>query len=249
MESNKINVIGLGEIGLSTFNEIDKIITSGLYGTDINIDTIKKLHFTNVGTNIKKSSIYIICVYSSAQVFEVLQKIDKSNHPLIVIESTIEPGTYQKLKSNDFDLVVFPHRYNPGDKQHHIFNLSRVIGGETNSVNRAKKFYSRFMDIKLLHTTTGEIAELSKVVENAYRFIEIAIAEELKMLCDEKNINFESLRVSCNTKWNISIMEARTGIEGRCLPKDMELLNGYFTNNILFKVAAKIDRKYNKVRR
>jgi UDP-N-acetyl-D-mannosaminuronic acid dehydrogenase len=71
--------------------------------------------------------------------------------------------------------------------------------------------------------TNIEIAELSKVIENTYRMIEIAFAEELKMFCDSEGINFEVLREAVNSKWNINILEARDGIKGHCLPKDSQM--------------------------
>ena len=91
-----------------------------------------------------------------------------------------------------------------------------------------------------------EIVELAKPLENAYRFAEIAIAEELKMLCDEKGIDFNRLREAANTKWNINIKEARGGINGKCLPKDTQAINEFFGNNKMFSASIDINREYVK---
>jgi len=250
-----IEIIGLGEIGFEMFKELDKKIPrEKFYGIDISdnrLNEIKNYGFSNVGKDIKQAEIYILSVYLTEQIFDVLDKIMKfDNYPLIVIESTVMPGTYKeiinKYGENKFDLVLFPHRYNPNDSEHHVFNQKRVIGGNKKSLIHAKEFFKQFIDWNLVHETAPEIAELTKPVENAYRFIEIAIAQELKMLCKEKNIDFEKLREAANTKWNINLKEAREGIGGKCLPKDINLINEFFIGNDLFKTAIESNEKYKR---
>lgn len=246
-----ITVIGLGEVGIQTFKELNKK-RKDIFGVDIKNEVLGKLvkEDYKVGKVIPKSEIYIIAVYLTEQVMNILKKLDYSNKPLIVIESTVMPGTYQKIlqwkKDNkiNVDFVLFPHRFNPNDSEHHVFNLDRAIGGEKKAVDRALKFYEMFMDKKLIHRTTPEIAELTKPMENAYRFVEIAIAEEIKLLCKEKNIDFKELRKIMNTKWNIDLKEARDGINGKCLPKDVEFVNKFFEGNKIFNYAIQVDKRY-----
>ena len=56
-----------------------------------------------------------------------------------------------------------------------------------------------------------EIAELTKIVENAHRYLQIAFAEDLYLYCQSNNINFAELRDSLNTKWNVNVLEPREG--------------------------------------
>jgi UDP-N-acetyl-D-mannosaminuronate dehydrogenase len=93
-----------------------------------------------------------------------------------------------------------------------------------------------------------EIAELLKMVENSYRFVEIAFAEELKMMCDELGVAYEELRQAVNTKWSIKLLEARDGIGGHCLPKDTQMYLNVGTNalNLSIVEAAKIMDQYYK---
>jgi UDP-N-acetyl-D-mannosaminuronate dehydrogenase len=86
------------------------------------------------------------------------------------------------------------------------------------------------------------MASLVKLTENSYRHILISIAEELKMIFGDR---FEELRKLCNTKWNIDIMEAREGISGLCLPKDIRILHEY-TKSDLLEMVMLIDEKYRK---
>lgn len=249
--NNGVTVIGLGEIGFETLKEFSKK-RRDVFGVDIDekrLAEIRKKGY-RAGTEIPQSAIYILAVYSTKQVLDVAKKLIYGNHPLLVIESTVLPGTYQKLlkwghaRRAAFDLVLFPHRYNPGDPRHHVFNLTRVMGGKPNALTRAMKFYARYIPKKLVYQTTGDIAELCKPLENAYRYTEIAFAEELSILCKKKKIDFNTLRLACNTKWNIDIKEARDGINGKCLPKDIELINTFFGKKTFFTKAVDSDVKY-----
>ncbi len=248
-----ITIIGLGEIGFESLKEIHKK-RKDIFGVDIDdkrIESIKNMGY-NAGKDIPESDVYIISVYTTEQVMNVVTKLNYKNNPLVVIEATVMPGTYNKImewkakEQAKFDLVVFPHRYNPNDAEHHIFNLKRVMGGEKDAVERAMKFFGEFMDMSLVHSTTSKIAELCKPLENTYRFMEIAIAEELKMLCEKQGISFDELRKACNTKWNINIKEARDGIGGKCLPKDTNLVDAFFEGNRIVSTSKKIDEEYKK---
>ena len=90
-------------------------------------------------------------------------------------------------------------------------------------------------------------AELTKVVENSYRFMEIAFAEELKMVCDNSSIDFNELRNAINTKWNVKIFEAKDGIGGHCLPKDSQMFLEFSKNVLvtsLIGAAKMVDKQY-----
>lgn len=79
------------------------------------------------------------------------------------------------------------------------------------------------LSIPLHPVTDIEIAEMAKIVENSYRYVQIAFAEELCMYCKENGISFPDLRNAINTKWNVEILEPRQGIKGHCLPKDTKM--------------------------
>ena len=145
----------------------------------------------------------------------------------------------------NIDLVLFPHRYNPNDEAHHVFNLNRIMGAnKKEALDRAVDFYKKYMSLDKLRLVSLQIAELSKPLENAYRFIEIAIAEEVRMECEKRGIDFNELRDSINTKWNIDMKEARDGIGLKCLPKDCKFINKFFSTNTLFKTVIDVDKKY-----
>jgi UDP-N-acetyl-D-mannosaminuronic acid dehydrogenase len=141
-----------------------------------------------------------------------------------------------------------PHRFYIHDKEEHGVRQTRVAGAcDSCCMERTRHFYHDILDIPLFDVSNIEIAELCKIVENSYRFLEIAFAEELRMLCDNSNINFQELRNAVNTKWNIKIKEARDGIGGHCLPKDSEMFlnTSYeFVGSSIIEAAKSIDKKY-----
>lgn len=246
----KVCIIGLGEIGWETFKEISKS-KHEMIGVEVSEDRIKEINPQNRLNIVKEvpsdADVYIIAVYLPKHIRSVISKIDLSRDPLVVIESTLQPGESKKMLEENpkLNLVLFPHRYNPNDPKHHVFNLNRLIGAYDNQVlMRAINFYGDFISKDKLFIVNPKIAELAKPIENAYRYIEIAIAEELKLLCDDKNISFDELRAAVNTKWNIDIKEARNGIGGKCLPKDCKFINEFFEGNTLFQSALYADEDY-----
>src|SRR5205085_11317827 len=91
-----------------------------------------------------------------------------------------------------------------------------------------------------------EIAELSKITENAHRYMQIAFAEDLYLYCQANNINFSELRDALNTKWNVNILEPREGIGGHCLPKDtkMFLQSSKSIRSKILTAAIEADQDY-----
>ncbi|HEY9387213.1 MAG TPA: hypothetical protein VIP70_09235 [Nitrososphaeraceae archaeon] len=92
-----------------------------------------------------------------------------------------------------------------------------------------------------------EIVELTKIVENAHRYLQIAFAEDLYLYCQANNINFAQLRDSLNTKWNVNILEPREGIGDHYLPKDTTMFLNSSPKSIRSKIiqaAIEVDKEY-----
>jgi UDP-N-acetyl-D-mannosaminuronate dehydrogenase len=95
-----------------------------------------------------------------------------------------------------------------------------------------------------------EIAEVTKVAENAYRYLQIAFAEDLYLYSQANKINFVELREALNTKWNVNILEPRDGIGGHCLPKDtrMFLQSSKSIRSKILTAALEVDQDYRRQR-
>ena len=93
-----------------------------------------------------------------------------------------------------------------------------------------------------------ELAELTKIIENSHRYLQIAFAEELFLYCQANGVDFEELRKSLNTKWNVNILEPRQGIGGHCLPKDtrMFLNSSNLVRSKIISAAIEADEEYRR---
>src|SRR5437899_7034099 len=90
----------------------------------------------------------------------------------------------------------------------------------SNNTNNKDEKKQKSLGIPMHPVSEVEIAETTKIVENAHRFLQIAFAEDLYLYCEANDIDFSELRDALNTKWNVNILEPREGIGGHCLPKD-----------------------------
>jgi len=107
------------------------------------------------------------------------------------------------------------------------------------------------LEIPMYSLSNIETAELTKIAENAHRYLQIAFAEDLYLYCQANNLNFSELRDALNTKWNVNILEPRDGIGGHCLPKDTRMFLQSSKSSIKSKIltaAMEVDEDYRKYR-
>jgi len=262
----KVCVLGLGEVGFATAKYI---VDKGLdvWGYDTNSEAVERakkvgiLRTSRVWGDIPSVDIYLICVYTGlkgdvpdlSSIFDVCEKINakavSSNHPLVSIESTIMPGlsrrVFREIFKGRIRLVHVPHRYWAKQPVEHGVQQLRVIGGvDAESLEEGLRFYRDTLHIPLHVVSSIETAEMSKIAENACFYVQIAFAEELRMICEETGLRFDEVREACNTKWNIEILEARDGIGGHCIPKDMQYLVSSTKFSTLLKCALAVDKQY-----
>jgi UDP-N-acetyl-D-mannosaminuronic acid dehydrogenase len=111
---------------------------------------------------------------------------------------------------------------------------------------------SSYKDLRIaMHPVSQiETAEITKIAENAHRYLQIAFAEELYLYCQVNDINFSELRDAVNTKWNVEILEAREGIGKHCLPKDtkMFLESSKLARSKILAAAMDVDDDYKRYR-
>lgn len=281
----KVNVIGLGYIGLPTALMFAK---SGLkiVGTDLNeklIDSLSKgkLTFEEEGleelfkdamdkgikftTEYQKTDIYIIAVptpyinsskkldpkYVISAINRVLDVCD--NGAVIIVESTISPGSIDRYVrpeikrrgfaiGKDVHLVHAPERIIPGNMIYELEYNSRTVGADDPSIGeRVKELYSSFCKSEIVVTDIRS-AEMSKVVENTYRDVNIAFANELAKICRTDNMDvYEIIRIA-NKHPRVNILQPGPGVGGHCISVDPWFLVGDYpdlTNLIL--TARKIN--------
>ena len=254
--SVKVCVAGLGTVGYPTACHISNHGFS-LCGYDIDSQKLTEINPFDAfseWSKVPNCEIYVVCVSSNwkdgkpdmSNVFDVCRKISRNGKkPLVCIESTVSVGTCRRLAElfDDVSLVYVPHRYWSGDSEEHGVKQIRVIGAlDEASLVKAKEFYGA-LEIPLYLVSSLEAAEVIKIAENAYRFAQIAFVEQLKLLCEENDIPFEEVRKGANTKWNVNLLEAREGIGGDCLPKDIKYL-ACLGESSLLKSAIEADKHF-----
>jgi UDP-N-acetyl-D-mannosaminuronic acid dehydrogenase len=155
---------------------------------------------------------------------------------MVILESTVAPGTTQNLVQNiiesrsgmkcgeDFDLVFSYERVMPGKLIHNIVNLPRIIGGTSpEGAKRAADMYSKIVKAPI-RTTDALTAELSKTIENAFRDVNIAFANEMALVCESLNVNVYEIIELVNELPSRMMHIPGAGVGGHCLPKDPWLL-------------------------
>ena len=155
---------------------------------------------------------------------------------LLILESSIEIGTTEKIKSiiesngfkvgKDFGLCFCPERIDPANKEWGIENIPRVIYcSDDNSFEIAKKIYYYVNKGNLLRVTTSKTAEIIKSFENAFRLVNISLVNELAMLCDKLGVNTKEIIDAAATKpFGFMPHYPGAGAGGHCIPKDPRFL-------------------------
>jgi UDP-N-acetyl-D-mannosaminuronic acid dehydrogenase len=127
---------------------------------------------------------------------------------------------------------------------------SSDIGNNSNSSSYTNAI-KRGLGIPLYPVSNIEIAEVTKIAENAHRYLQIAMAEDFYLYCQANNINFQELREALNTKWNVNILEPRDGIGGHCLPKDTKMFlesSKSSRKSKILSAAIEVDQDYRRRR-
>ncbi len=222
----------------------------------------KGIKFT---TEYQNTDIYIIAVptpyiysnkkldpkYVLSAVNTVLDVCNKG--AIIIIESTISPGSIDKyvrpeiekkgyVLGEDIHLVHAPERIIPGNMIHELEHNSRTIGADDPKIGeKVKGLYSSFCKSEIVVTDIRS-AEMSKVVENTFRDVNIAFANELAKICREDNMDvYEIIRIA-NKHPRVNILQPGPGVGGHCISVDPWFLVGDYpdlTNLIL--TARKIN--------
>src|SRR4051812_12088278 len=151
---------------------------------------------------------------------------------LVVLESTTYPGTTRErlqpileesglTAGRDFHLAFSPERIDPGRTDHTIRTTPKVVGGLTDACRaRAVEVYSEICD-EVVVVSTPEAAEMTKLLENIFRSVNIALVNELAVLCDRMGIDvWEVVDAAATKPYGFMRFEPGPGMGGHCLPVD-----------------------------
>lgn len=138
-----------------------------------------------------------------------------SKNTIIVFESTVYPGLTEEycipiIEENskfkfgkDFNIGYSPERINPGDKLHTIDSVIKIISANNKeTLDIIEYVYSKIVKVGLFKTSSIKVAEMAKVIENTQRDINIALMNEIAIICNKINISTKEVLDAAGTKWN-----------------------------------------------
>jgi UDP-N-acetyl-D-glucosamine dehydrogenase len=151
---------------------------------------------------------------------------------LVILESTTYPGTTRETlvplleesglaAGSDFNVAFSPERVDPGRTDYTLRNTPKVVGGLTPECHRrAVELYREVCD-NIVEVSTPEVAELEKVLENVFRSVNIALVNELAIMCDRMGIDvWEVVDAAATKPYGFMRFEPGPGMGGHCLPVD-----------------------------
>jgi UDP-N-acetyl-D-mannosaminuronic acid dehydrogenase len=216
--------LGLNDLLKSSIESKKFIIETDFKKTIDDSDIIIVCVPTPLGDGIKPNLSALENVCTSLSNLDLKEK-------LIIIESSIPPGTMENIvlpllqKMNKECMAAFvPERLSPGQAFSEIRTTPRIIGYiDKISGELVKLLYGNLVTSEIF-VTHVKIAEISKLVENTYRDVNIALANEISFICEKYGIDFLELQKVCNSHPRVNLLDAGPGVGGPCLPKDPYLL-------------------------
>lgn len=170
---------------------------------------------------------------------------------IVVFESTVYPGATEEVclpalekasglkAGQDFHIGYSPERINPGDKSNHLANIVKVISAQNDeTLSVMKRVYEKVVSAGLHETSSIREAEMSKVVENSQRDVNIAFMNEISIICNKLNIDTNNVLDAARTKWNF--LNFKPGlVGGHCIGIDpYYLINKASTVNAEAKLLS-----------
>lgn len=151
---------------------------------------------------------------------------------LVVVESTVYPGATRELvlprldasglkHGADFWLAFSSERVDPGNKEYPIAKIPKVVGGVDAAATELCAEFYRPVVIEVVPVSTAEAAEMSKLLENTYRAVNIALVNELKILCHKMGLDvFEIIEAAATKPYGYHPFWPGPGVGGHCIPLD-----------------------------
>ena len=246
----RLNEVGFNTIGFDIDSEKISSLTRGeRYIKHIPVDDLALAIQQNkcqVSTDFSLAStadILILCVptplnkYREPDLSFVLGSMEAlvphlRQGQMLSLESTTYPGTTEEellplvnqrgfKVGEDFFLVYSPEREDPGNPDFNTHSIPKVCGGHTNNCLKvAEEFYSKIID-RVVAVSSTKAAEMTKILENTYRAVNIALVNELKVVADKMGIDiFEVIDAAATKPFGFKAFYPGPGLGGHCIPID-----------------------------
>ena len=199
---------------------------------------------TKLSETVPSSDIVIVCVPTPlgrrgepdlSFLRSVASGISKSitNYKLIIVESTSYPGTTReifqpllerggKTAIQDFALVYSPERIDYGNSKFTVRNIPKVVGGlDADATQLGAAFYGSILQTQIVSVSGPSVAEATKMLENIFRYVNIALVNELAVLHEKLGVDFiEAIDAASSKPFGFMPHYPGPGVGGHCIPKD-----------------------------
>ena len=233
------NLVATLNAGKTTFKEdgLDELFEAALKG-GIQFSTEYQktdMYIVSVPTPYDAFSKKVDACYVCAAVKNVLDVCEKG--ATIVVESTVSPGTIDRYVrpviteagfeiGKDVHLVHAPERIIPGNMVYELLHNNRTVGADDPAVGeKVKEVYAAFCQGDIV-VTDIKTAEMTKVVENTFRAVNIAFSNELAKICRHDGMDVYEIIKICNMHPRVNILSPGPGVGGHCIPVDPWFLVG-----------------------
>ena len=245
MASHGVEVVG------TDYNK-ELVATLNAGKTTFKEEGLDELFADALKSGIKFSTDYQVCDSYIVSVPTPYDKLDKKIDPcyvvaacktvlevvpegaVLVVESTVSPNTIDRFVRpllaeagrDDVRLVHAPERIIPGNMVYELLHNNRTIGADDKAIGeKVKKLYSSFCQGEIV-VTDIRTAEMTKVVENTFRAVNIAFANELAKICRHDNMDVYEIIKICNMHPRVNILQPGPGVGGHCISVDPWFLVG-----------------------
>ena len=239
------SVIGIDEVE----HKAEQVNLGNSYISDVLDDDLqdvverKRLTATTDFSVLKVCDIILICVPTPltpnkepdiSAIERVTQHLIQFAHPdmLVILESTTYPGTTEEIilarlteiglsVGKDLFVAFSPERVDPGNPQFRTHNTFKLVGGVTEACKKVATFFYEQSIVKIFPLSSPRVAEMAKVFENVFRSVNIALVNELTLLCDRMNINvYEVIDAAATKNFGFMPFYPGPGVGGHCIPLD-----------------------------
>lgn len=260
-----ITVVGTGYVGMPLIEQFSKICPVIAYDINkkkiekLSKNKNKNIRFTSDAVSLKMSDVIIVCVptpidsynnpnleYIKLACTTIAENLKMG--ALIIFESSYMPTCTEKLcipliekvsgleNNKDFFIGYSPERINPGDNKNTLNTITKLIASSNDQILNAMEFiYSKMAGINVYKINDIKVAEMSKLVENCQRDINIAFMNELTKLCHKLDIDINEVISAAGTKWNF--MKFYPGLVGG----DCVGVNSYYLMNLAEKYGEQLN--------
>ncbi len=234
INSEKLNKINQGKSYISDVDshELNLIVKNKIFTATHDLSLLKQVDCVLICVPTPLDKYYQTDItYIEQTAGEIVKYLHKDM--LIILESTTYPGTTEEVlkpileKSGlkggqDFYLAFSPERVDPGNSFYNVKNTPKVVGGITEvDTDIASSLYRNIIEAEIHEVSNPMVAEMEKILENTYRNVNIALVNEMALVCDKMGINVWEVINAAKTKpYGFNAFYPGPGVGGHCIPID-----------------------------